>query len=288
MFVDRLISSIKSKSNSCVVGLDPTLDMIPEHIRKRHIVRGTNKEVAKAFLEFNKGIIDGVFDLVPAIKVQVAFYELLGLEGLEVFYKTLNYSKEKGLITIADVKRGDIGSTADAYAKAYLRNSDIDSITVNPYFGSDGLNPFIKESIENEKGLFILVKTSNPSSAEIQDLKTETGFIYEKVAQLVSTLEENTTGFSNIGTVIGGTHPEHIKKIRSKLKGFILIPGYGAQGAKAEDISHGFLDESLGALVCSSRSITQAYKKYGEGNRYQRDARRALRNMIDDINRHAK
>ena len=291
MFVDKLISSINAKSNSCVVGLDPTIEMIPEYILNKHITTSsTNKELANAFWEFNKGIIDAIYDLTPAIKVQIAFYERLGLEGLEVFYKTLSYGKEKGLITIADIKRGDIGSTATAYAQAYLRNSDIDSITVNPYFGSDGLKPFIKEAMDYNKGLFILVKTSNPSSAEIQDLRTDTGFVYEKVAELVASLEDNPEGFSNIGSVIGGTHPDHIKNLRKKLKGFILVPGYGAQGAKAEDICQGFDQHGLGALICSSRGITSAYKKHGveNGSNYQKYARKALIQMIEDIKTHIK
>lgn len=284
MFVNRLLKEIKRKNNPCVVGLDPTLEMMPEQLKGKYLLANTNKEVADMFWEFNKTVIDSIYDLAPCIKVQVAFYESYGLEGIEVFYKTLDYGKQKGLITIADVKRGDIGSTAAAYAKAYLRNSSIDSITVNPYFGTDGLDPFVKECKENDKGIFILVKTSNNTSAQLQDLKTEEGYIYERVAEIVKGLEDDCSGYSNIGSVIGGTQPDHLKNLRNRLKGFILVPGYGAQGATAEDIKHGFKADGYGALICSSRAITEHYKKL-ETNDYGKASRIALEKMIKDISR---
>ena len=285
MFVQKLLQEIKSKGNSCVVGLDPTLEMMPDKLKRKYLLKESMEEIAQIFWEFNKTIIDYTSELTPCIKVQIAFYERYGLPGLEVFYKTLDYCKEKGLMTIADVKRGDIGSTAKAYAQGFLTNPSIDSITVNPYFGSDGLLPFVEETKGGEKGLFILVKTSNPSSKELQDIKTEDGqFLYDKVANLVSSFEGDYTEFSHIGSVVGGTHREHLKRLREKLKGFILVPGYGTQGGKGEDIKYAFNSQGYGALVCSSRGITEHYKKIGEEN-YGLAAKISLKMMIEDINR---
>lgn len=270
--MDKLINKIKETNNPTVMGLDPRYDMIPESIRTKY---GRSVEGAcKAILEFNKGLIDSVCDIVPAVKPQIAFYEMFGTEGIKVFNETCKYAKQKGMCVIADVKRGDIGSTAAGYSNAYLGRTplgdekvsiyDVDFVTVNPYLGIDGVKPFIDDCKEYGKGIFILVKTSNKSSGELQDLKLEDGrTIYEKVAELVSSWGDELVGeygYSSVGAVVGATYPIQIKELREIMpKTYFLIPGYGAQGGKAEDIALGFKD-GLGGIVNASRSLMAAYK----------------------------
>lgn len=299
--MDRLISKVKETNNPTVMGLDPRYDMIPESIRAKYSqdIEGA----CKAILEFNKGLIDSVYDIVPAVKPQIAFYEMFGIEGIKVFNETCKYAKQKGMIVIADVKRGDIGSTAAGYSNAYLGKTpigeekvsiyDVDFVTVNPYLGIDGVKPFIDDCKEYGKGIFILVKTSNKSSGELQDLKLENGTtIYEKVAELVSSWGEDLVGeygYSSVGAVVGATYPIQIKELRQIMpKTYFLIPGYGAQGGKAEDIALGFKD-GIGGIVNASRSLMAAYKsdrwkdKYSEKEFGKATRAEAIR-MRDELN----
>lgn len=299
--MDRLISKVKETNNPTVMGLDPRYDMIPESIREKYSqdIEGA----CKAILEFNKGLIDSVYDIVPAVKPQIAFYEMFGIEGIKVFNETCKYAKQKGMIVIADVKRGDIGSTAAGYSNAYLGKTpigeekvsiyDVDFVTVNPYLGIDGVKPFIDDCKEYGKGIFILVKTSNKSSGELQDLKLENGTtIYEKVAELVSSWGKDLVGeygYSSVGAVVGATYPIQIKELRKIMpKTYFLIPGYGAQGGKAEDIALGFKD-GIGGIVNASRSLMAAYKsdrwkdKYSEKEFGKATRAEAIR-MRDELN----
>lgn len=271
--MDILINKIKEMNNPTVIGLDPRYDMLPECIKSKY---GTDiKSVCEGILEYNKALIDATYDIIPAVKPQIAFYEMFGVDGINCFKETCKYAKEKGMVVIADVKRGDIGSTAAGYSNAYLGETpvgdkkesfyDIDFVTVNPYLGVDGIKPFIEDSKKYGKGIFILVKTSNPSSAELQDLKLESGeTVYEKVAELVKTWGEELigeNGYSSVGAVVGATHPTQLKDLRELMPNtFFLIPGYGAQGGKAEDIALGFDKNGIGGIVNASRSLMCAYK----------------------------
>lgn len=300
--MDKLINRIKETNNPTVMGLDPRYDMIPESIRTKYSedIEGA----CKAILEFNKELIDSVYDIVPAVKPQIAFYEMFGAEGIKVFNETCKYAKQKGMIIIADVKRGDIGSTAAGYSNAYLGKTpigeekvsiyDVDFVTVNPYLGIDGVKPFIDDCKEYGKGIFILVKTSNKSSGELQDLKLENGTtIYEKVAELVNSWGEELVGeygYSSVGAVVGATYPIQIKELREIMpKTYFLIPGYGAQGGKAEDIALGFKD-GIGGIVNASRSLMSAYKsdrwkdKYSEKEFGKATRAEAIR-MRDELNK---
>ena len=300
--MDKLINKIKETNNPTVMGLDPRYDMIPESIRTKYSedIEGA----CKAILEFNKELIDSVYDIVPAVKPQIAFYEMFGAEGIKVFNETCKYAKQKGMIIIADVKRGDIGSTAAGYSNAYLGKTpigeekvsiyDVDFVTVNPYLGIDGVKPFIDDCKEYGKGIFILVKTSNKSSGELQDLKLENGAtIYEKVAELVNSWGEELVGeygYSSVGAVVGATYPIQIKELREIMpKTYFLIPGYGAQGGKAEDIALGFKD-GIGGIVNASRSLMSAYKsdrwkdKYSEKEFGKATRAEAIR-MRDELNK---
>lgn len=300
--MDKLINRIKETNNPTVMGLDPRYDMIPESIRTKYSedIEGA----CKAILEFNKELIDSVYDIVPAVKPQIAFYEMFGEEGIKVFNETCKYAKQKGMIIIADVKRGDIGSTAAGYSNAYLGKTpigeekvsiyDVDFVTVNPYLGIDGVKPFIEDCKEYGKGIFILVKTSNKSSGELQDLKLENGItIYEKVAELVNSWGEDLVGeygYSSVGAVVGATYPIQIKELREIMpKTYFLIPGYGAQGGKAEDIALGFKD-GIGGIVNASRSLMSAYKsdrwkdKYSEKEFGKATRAEAIR-MRDELNK---
>jgi len=235
----------------------------------------TLEGVAQAIIEYNKAIIDATYDIIPAIKPQIAFYEMYGIPGMQAFKETCEYAKQKGMIVIADIKRGDIGSTAQGYSNAYLGKTkigyieesiyDIDFVTVNPYMGTDCVKPFIEDCKKYNKGLFILVKTSNPSSGELQDLNLETGEeVYTRVAKLVENWGEELRGeynYSSIAAVVGATYPEQLKQIRETAPHtYFLIPGYGAQGGKAEDIALGFDNNGLGGIVNASRSLMCAYK----------------------------
>ena len=271
--IDLLIDKIKETNNPTVMGLDPRYDMIPECIKNKY--GKAVKSVCEGILEYNKALIDSTYDIVPAVKPQIAFYEMFGIEGMKCFKETCKYAKEKGMIVIADIKRGDIGTTAQGYSNAYLGETlvgetyesfyDIDWVTVNPYLGIDGIKPFIEDAKKYNKGMFILVKTSNKSSGELQDLKLEDGkTVYEKVAELVSLWGEELVGeygYSSVSAVVGATYPEQLKILRSIMKSsYFLIPGYGAQGGKAEDIALGFDENGLGGIVNASRSLMCAYK----------------------------
>ena len=300
--INKLVKKIEQLSSPIVVGLDPMLDYIPQHILdKAYSEKGENIEgVAEAIWQYNKGIIDATYDLIPAVKPQIAMYEQFGIEGLKVFKQTVDYCKEKDLVVIGDVKRGDIGSTSAAYATGHLgkvtiggkdyRGFDEDFITVNPYLGSDGIKPFIDVCKQEDKGLFILVKTSNPSSGEFQDQLISGKPLYELVGKKVSEWGELHMGeaYSYIGAVVGATYPEMGKILRELMpKTYILVPGYGAQGGKAQDLVNYFNKDGLGAIVNSSRGIIAAYKlkgyeKFGP-EAYADASRQAVIDMREDL-----
>ena len=303
--ISRLINEIVKKDAPVVVGLDPAPEFLPGHLLKQALEeRGDKQELeamGDALIRFNEGIIDAVADLVPAVKPQIAMYEQFGLPGLRAYEETVRMARRKGLIVIGDVKRGDIGSTSAAYAAAHLGSTsvagrtfqafDVDFATVNPYFGTDGLKPFIDVCNTYDKGIFVLVKTSNPSSGELQDQKLEDGrTIYELVGGLVSSWGEASMDgtYSNVGAVVGATWPEQAARLRALMPHtFILAPGYGAQGATAKDLAGFFDKDGLGAIVNSSRGIIAAYtkekySKYGEEG-YADAARAAAIEMIEDL-----
>ena len=304
--IQRLIDGIVKKDAPVVVGLDPNLSFIPGFILEnaRSFVEEGGREIpeycekenmaaAEAVWQFNKGIIDAVCDLVPAVKPQVAMYEQFGIPGMIAYRKTVEYSRSKGLIVIGDVKRGDIGSTSEAYARGHLAGKafDVDFATVNPYLGSDGVKPFLAVCKEYDKGIFVLVKTSNPSSGEFQDVLTGDGrAVYELVGQKVREWGADSMEgvYSNVGAVVGATYPEQARILRRIMPHtFILAPGYGAQGATAADLSEFFDPDGLGAIVNSSRGIIAAYKKeeyrkFGEEG-FADAARAASLAMIEDL-----
>lgn len=301
--INVLVNRIKKMEAPIVVGLDPMLDYVPEYLLQNAIrERGETLEAAaEAVWQYNKGIVDAICDIVPAVKPQIAMYEQFGIPGLEVFKKTVDYCKEKGLVVIGDVKRGDIGSTSAAYAAGHigkvkvgskkLAAFDEDFITVNPYFGVDGIKPFVEVCKEEKKGLFILVKTSNPSSGEFQDQKIDGKPLYELVGEQVVKWGEECMGdaYSYVGAVVGATYPEMGRIMRKVMpKTYILVPGYGAQGGTAKDLLPYFNEDGLGAIVNSSRGIIAAYKqpayeKFGETG-FAEAARQAALNMKEDIN----
>ena len=300
--INKLIENIKKTNAPIVVGLDPMLSYVPEHIRKKAYAElgETLEGAAEAIWQFNKGIVDATYDLIPAVKPQIAMYEQFGIPGLMAFKKTVDYCHEKGLVVIGDIKRGDIGSTSAAYAVGHIGRVQVgsktyvpfdeDFVTVNPYLGSDGVNPFIKVCQEENKGLFILVKTSNPSSGEFQDQLTCGRPLYELVGEQVAKWGETCMGdtYSNIGAVVGATYPEMGKVLRKIMpKTFILVPGYGAQGGKGKDLVHFFNEDGLGAIINSSRGIIAAYKQeaytqFGE-EAYADASRAAVIDMQKDI-----
>ncbi|OGO78371.1 MAG: orotidine 5'-phosphate decarboxylase [Clostridiales bacterium GWB2_37_7] len=299
MIIDKLIERIIKCQNHTVVGLDPRLDYVPAYIREAATAQssGFAEGVAKSFLAYNKELIDSIYDIVPAVKPQIAFYEQYGIEGLKCFQQTCDYAASKGLMVISDVKRGDIGSTAEAYSEAYLGNQEYsfntDFVTVNPYLGTDSLEPFIKHCSENHKGIFVLVKTSNKSSGELQDLSCNGKSIYEHVADLVVKLGKpyvGSHGYNFVGAVVGATYREEAAKLRNIMQNtYFLVPGYGAQGGTAADVVDCFNEDGLGAIVNSSRGIIAAYKfkeysgKYSEKD-FAEAARAAAIMMRDDIN----
>ena len=286
-----------------MVGLDPMLSYIPEHIQKKAFAEygETLEGAAEAIWQFNKEIVDKTYDLIPAVKPQIAMYEQFGIEGLKAYKKTVDYCKSKDLVVIGDIKRGDIGSTSVAYAVGHLgkvqvgsktyAGFDEDFATVNPYLGSDGVKPFIDVCKQENKGLFILVKTSNPSSGEFQDQKIDGKPLYELVGEKVAQWGEEhmgESGYSYVGAVVGATYPEQGEILRKVMpKSFILVPGYGAQGGKGKDLVHFFNEDGLGAIVNSSRGIIAAYKqeayaKFGAEN-FGDASRAAVEAMIADI-----
>ena len=271
--IDQLIEKIKIMKNPTVIGLDPRYEMLPKCVKEKY--PKTLEGVGQAIIEYNKELIDAIYDIIPAIKPQIAFYEMYGISGMQAFKETCEYAKQKGMFVIADIKRGDIGSTAQGYSNAYLGKTkieeneqslyDIDFVTVNPYMGTDCVKPFIDDCKKYNKGLFILVKTSNPSSGELQDEKLENGEeVYTRVAKYVEKWGEELRGeykYSSISAVVGATYPEQLKQLRQIAPHtYFLIPGYGAQGGKAEDIALGFDENGLGGIVNASRSLMCAYK----------------------------
>lgn len=301
--INKLITKIQKTNAPIVVGLDPMLNYIPEHIQKRaYLEYGETLEgAAQAIWQYNKEIVDAVYDLIPAVKPQIAMYEQFEIEGLKAFKKTVDYCKEKDLVVIGDIKRGDIGSTSEAYAIGHLGKVKVgsksyagfneDFVTVNPYLGTDGIKPFVDICKEEKKGLFILVKTSNKSSGEFQDRLIDGKPLYEYVGEKVAEWGADCMGdsYSYIGAVVGATYPEMGKVLRKIMpKSFILVPGYGAQGGKAEDLVPYFNEDGLGAIVNSSRGIIaaykqEAYKDFGE-LAFADASRQAVIDMITDIN----
>ena len=301
--INKLVDKIKKTNAPVVVGLDPMMSYVPKHITKKAFDEygETLEGAAEAIWQYNKGIIDTTYDLIPAVKPQIAMYEQFGVPGLQAFKKTVDYAKEKDLVVIGDVKRGDIGSTSAAYAVGHLGKVQVgskkyslfdeDFATVNPYLGTDGIKPFIDVCKEENKGLFILVKTSNPSSGEFQDRLIDGRPLYEWVGEQVAKWGEEHMGndYSYIGAVVGATYPEMGKVLRKVMpKSYILVPGYGAQGGTADGLKPYFNEDGLGAIVNSSRGIICAYKqdkyaKFGAEN-YADASRQAVIDMIEDIN----
>ncbi len=300
--INKLISNIRKTNAPIVVGLDPMLNYIPEHIQKKAFAEfgETLEGAAEAIWQYNKGIVDATFDLIPAVKPQIAMYEQFGIPGLIAYKKTVEYCKSKDLVVIGDIKRGDIGSTSAAYAVGHLgqvqvgskkyAGFDEDFATVNPYLGSDGVKPFMDVCKEEKKGIFVLVKTSNPSSGEFQDRVIDGRPLYELVGEKVAQWGDELMGdgYSYVGAVVGATYPEMGKVLRKIMpKTFILVPGYGAQGGKGADLVHFFNEDGLGAIVNSSRGIIAAYKqeKYKEfgAENYADASRAAVKDMTADI-----
>ncbi|PIO06288.1 orotidine-5'-phosphate decarboxylase [Candidatus Micrarchaeota archaeon CG08_land_8_20_14_0_20_59_11] len=270
-FADRLIRESVRKNSKICVGLDPQLDLLPPELLVKY--GKTPSGIGRALFEFNRGIIDSVHDVAVAVKPQIAFYEQFGIEGMRAFKKTIKYAKKKGLLVILDAKRGDIGSTASAYSRAYLGGKEaafpVDAITINPYLGADGILPFLEHCKAHGKGVFILVKTSNPSARELQDQRLESGVpVSEHLAAMVRKwgLElGGTLGYSSVGAVVGATYPEDAKKLRKIMpRAIFLVPGYGAQGGTAGDMRHFFNEDGHGAIVNASRSIIYAYRTSGK------------------------
>ena len=300
--IDVLIKKIKEKQSPIVMGIDPRYEFIPKFVRDKY--DNTLEGFSNASIEFAKGLIDNVYDIIPAIKPQLAYFEAMGPEGLVAYNKIIEYAKSKGLIIISDAKRGDIGTTSKAYSNAFLGKTELnekeesiydsDFVTVNPYMGSDSVNPFIEDCKKYDKGVFVLIKTSNKSSGELQDLKLENGKkVYEQVTELVENWGKDLIGehgYSSVAAVVGATYPEQLKEIRELAPNtFFLIPGYGAQGGKAEDIALAFDKNGLGGIINASRSLMCAYKsdrwkdkfteeQYGEATRAE-----AIR-MRDELN----
>ena len=300
--INQLVANIKKTGAPIVVGLDPMLNYIPEQVQQKAFAEygETLEGAAEAIWQFNKEIVDKTYDLIPAVKPQIAMYEQFGLPGLAAFKKTVDYCKEKGLVVIGDIKRGDIGSTSAAYAVGHIGKVkvgsktyapfDEDFVTVNPYLGSDGVNPFLDVCKEEKKGIFVLVKTSNPSSGEFQDQKIDGRPLYELVGEKVAAWGSEVMGdeYSYVGAVVGATYPEMGKVLRKVMpKAYILVPGYGAQGGKGKDLGHFFNEDGLGAIVNSSRGIIAAYKqeqyaKFGAEN-FGDASRAAVETMVADI-----
>ena len=300
--INKLIANIKKTNAPIVVGLDPMLNYVPEHVQKKAFAEygETLEGAAEAVWQFNKAIVDATYDLIPAVKPQIAMYEQFGIPGLMAYKRTVDYCKEKDLVVIGDIKRGDIGSTSAAYAVGHLgqvqvgskkyAGFDEDFATVNPYLGSDGVKPFMDVCKEEKKGIFVLVKTSNPSSGEFQDRVIDGRPLYELVGEKVAQWGDELMGdgYSYVGAVVGATYPEMGKVLRKIMpKTFILVPGYGAQGGKGADLVHFFNEDGLGAIVNSSRGIIAAYKqeKYKEfgAENYADASRAAVKDMIADI-----
>lgn len=307
-FADKLIDLIDKKQNPSVVGLDPRIERIPQFIKEEALEKfgDTTKAVAESFINFNKAIIDSTYDIVAAVKPQMAFYEKYGVEGVRAFVETVKYAKSKDLIVIEDAKRNDIGSTAEAYSEGHIGKVhlctgnltsvfDVDAITINPYLGSDGIKPFVKNIISYGKGAFVLVKTSNPSSKELQDrelMDNET--VYELIGKYVNEWGKDTIGergYQSLGAVVGATFPDQARKLRKIMnRAIFLCPGYGAQGAGGEEIVPLFNKDGYGAIINSSRAIIFAYEKseaYSE-EKFSEASREATMNMKKEIEKFLK
>ncbi len=275
-FADRLLNSIDEKQNPSIIGMDSDFTKIPEFLKDESKRRfgETFEAVSKCIIEFNRRIINTVKDIVPAIKIQMAFYEKYGSKGIEAMEKTIRYAKNSGLIVVIDAKKNDIGNTAKSYSNGLIGTVDVfgkkmpsfdaDCVTVNPYLGSDGINPFIDDLKRYGKGIFVLVKTSNPSSVELQNLESKNKKVYEIIAELVNRLGSRTEGlrgYTSVGAVVGATYPEEAKCIRKTIpKSIFLVPGYGAQGGKAGDVVPCFNEDGYGAIVHSARKVIFAYQ----------------------------
>lgn len=300
--INKLVEKIKKTGAPIVVGLDPMMKFIPQHIQaKAFAEKGETLEgAAEAIWQYNKEIIDKTYDLIPAVKPQIAMYEQFGIPGLYAFQKTVDYCKEKDLVVIADIKRGDIGSTSAAYATAHLGKVKVgntvcsafneDFATVNPYFGTDGIQPFLDVCKEEKKGIFVLAKTSNPSSGEFQDRLIDGKPLYEYVCEMIAKWGNQLMGdsYSYVGAVVGATYPEVGKAMRKVMpKAYILVPGYGAQGGQGKDLVHFFNEDGLGAIINSSRGIIAAYQseKYADfgAENFADASRQAALDMIADI-----
>ncbi len=300
--MDILIEKIKETNNPTVIGVDTRYDMVPECVRKKYST--TLEGMCQAMLEYSKALIDSTYDIIPAVKLQSAYFEMYGVEGIKLYKEMIDYCSQKGMVVMADVKRGDIGSTSAGYSRAYLGKNmidgkeqpifDVDFATVNPYMGSDCVMPFVEDCKKYNKGIFVLVKTSNKSSGEIQDVKAEDGEeIYKKVARLVNTWGEELigeNGYSSVSAVVGATYPKQLKELRELMPhSYFLIPGYGAQGGKAEDIALGFDENGLGGIVNATRSLMCAYKsdlwkdKFSE-EEYAKATRAEAIRMRDELN----
>ena len=296
----RLIERIAQLQNPSVVGLDSLLDYIPQHIKEEKFAQygDTFDAAAQAILAYNKEIIGAICDIVPAVKPQAAYYEMYSWQGMWALCETVKYAQEKGMIVIMDGKRNDIGSTMQAYAKAHLGVSEVngkelsafgsDMLTVNGYLGSDGIEPLLPICDEKDKGIFVLVKTSNPSSGELQDQKIGEMSIYETMGAMCEQWGEktqNSYGYSRVGAVVGATYPQQLSEMRQKMPHtFFLVPGYGAQGGGANDVAGAFDKNGLGAIVNSSRAILTAWKKAGtDGKDFAQQARKAALTMKEDI-----
>ena len=300
--IQKLIANIQKTNAPIVVGLDPMLNYIPKQVQEKAFKEygETLEGAAEAIWQFNKAIVDETYDIIPAVKPQIAMYEQFGIPVLMAYKKTVDYCKEKGLVVIGDIKRGDIGSTSAAYATGHVgkvqvgskkyAGFDVDFVTLNPYMGSDSINPFIEACKEEKRGMFVLVKTSNPSSGEFQDQLVNGRPLYELVGEKVAEWGEGFMGdsYSYVGAVVGATYPEMGKILRKIMpKAYILVPGYGAQGGQGKDLVHFFNEDGLGAIVNSSRGIIAAYKqekyaKFGEEN-FAQASRAAVEDMVADI-----
>ncbi len=301
MSIDILIDKIKDKKNPTVAGLDPRWEYIPQFIQEEAIAKygKTNQAVGAALAAFNKGLIDGLCDIVPAVKPQSAYYEMYGLSGLCALAETIQYAREKGMYVILDGKRNDIGKTAEAYAGAYLGHVDAgeisvsnelesEGLTVNGYLGTDGIKPFVTACKDFGKIIFVLVKTSNPSSGELQDLVVDGEMICEKMAGMVNRWGEGLEGkygYTPVGAVVGATYPKQLKELRLLMpKSYILVPGYGAQGGGAQDVAGAFDENGLGAIINSSRGIMCAWQKGDyKPEEFVKAARDEAIRMRDDI-----
>ena len=300
MSFDILQEKIREKKNPTVAGLDPRIEYVPAHIQKKSFEQygETLAGAADAVWQFNQGLIDALCDIVPAVKPQSAYYENMGWQGMAVMEKTIQYAREKGLYVIADIKRGDIGSTATAYAEGWLGVTkvgsvecpvfDADCVTLNGYMGSDAIKPFLEQCVARNKSAFVLAKTSNPSSVELQDMVAGDRLVYTVMGDLIERWGKDTEGkfgYQALGAVVGATHPSVLKDLRRRLTHtFFLVPGYGAQGGTAADVRYAFDEFGRGAIINASRSIMCAWKKTGQdGLDYQQAARNAAIQMREEL-----